>query len=102
MARQFINAVNSTTTVAAGNDHLSIDGGQDKLFTLTFQVRQFTTLHPLVYLLIAAYRTNKDGCILGTLHRRKAHNALEVLHQTRCSHSDSLRFGSIIADGSIL
>ena len=60
LARQLIDAKYRTTTVATGNNHLSVDGGDDELLALALQVGQFTALHPLVNLLVRANRTDKD------------------------------------------
>ena len=55
LTAQFIDAIDGATTVAAGNDHLPIDGGDDELFATALQIGQLSVLHPLVDLFITAY-----------------------------------------------
>ena len=89
LATQFVDAIDGASTVAAGNDYLSVDCRNDELLTLPYQVSQFSALHPLVYLLAVAHSSNEDGGLFA-LCRNKSHHPQEVFLQIGGSHLNSL------------
>ena len=66
LLRQFIDTIHCSTLITARNHQLTTDGLDDIFLGLTFQVGQFTLLHPLVYLLITSHCTYQHlDCLIG-------------------------------------
>ena len=63
LARQLVDAVDSASLVAACDDELAVDGGDDILLGLTLQITQQSLFHPGVDLLVDSH--GADGYFRG-------------------------------------
>ena len=60
LARQLVDAIDSTTLVAASDNQLVADSLNDIFLGLAFQIAQLSLLHPLVNLFVHTNSSNDN------------------------------------------
>ena len=97
LAAQLVDAVDGASTVAAGNDHLITDGGDDEFLTLAFQVGKFQPVN----LLIFSQRANQNGRIGCRFGRKTAKHTLHIGLQVADGHLHPFILLLAVANGGV-
>ena len=102
LSRQFIDAVDRTSFVAARNHELSVDGLDDVFLRLALQVAEYALLYPLVDLRVYAHGTDEDAGLCLADGRLAARHRLKVLLQVGSSQLYTRVLLGGIADSDVL